>query len=204
VLQSTDGGTTWSTLTGSPTNLVAIAVGPGVLDVGGKNGVSQSTDAGTTWQTSNLLTNNITLSTVAVDPTDTRRVYVGWNNDGVGLWRITFTPDMNQGGTYYHGVGLEGITDITPTTATFHATVAPLLPTDHGWVAWQWGIGSPQGSSLLIPFTGNGATQNVSTPVWGLTPNTTYSLELDGPVNGISGVGYVAGPYQVTFTTPPA
>jgi photosystem II stability/assembly factor-like uncharacterized protein len=203
VLESGDGGTTWSALTGSPTNLTAIAVAPGVLDVGGKNGVSQTTDAGTTWQTTKLVTSSTMLSSVAVDPADSRRVYVGWE-DGGGLWRLTFTPDMTQGDSYYNIVGLEGITNITATTATFHATLAPLLSSDHGWVVWDWGVGSPQGSSLIIPFTGNGGTQHVSTPVLGLTPNTTYSLELGGAVNGISGIGYAGGPYDVTFTTPPA
>jgi len=206
LLRSGDGGSTWTTIPGSPTELTALAAAGGDVYVGDKNNdVSQSTDDGATWTTTGLATNTSTVgpvNTIAIDPTIPDHVYVGF--DGGGVWGVTFRPDLPSGREVYKAIQLDSVTDITPTSATVTAAVAPVIPGDWGLVTWYWGdVLAPTANEQVTPVTGTDAEQRVSTTLTGLTPNTTYHLEADAFFDDIAG-GAFRGASQETFTTPPA
>ena len=206
VLRSDDGGTTWTTIPGSPTELTALAAAGGDVYVGDKNNyVSQSTDDGATWTTTGLATNTRTggpVDTIAIDPTTPGPVCVGFA--GGGVWGVSFRPDLPSGREVYKAIQLDSITDITPTSVTVNATVAPVIPGDWGLVTWYWGdVLAPSANEKVTPVTGTDGEQSVSTTLTGLAPNTTYHLEADAFFNDIAG-GAFRGGSQETFTTPPA
>jgi hypothetical protein len=201
VLSSPDGGTTWTTVPGSPAHLVALAAAPSAVDVGGTNGVSQSTDGGASWiTTSTGYAGHV--SALAADQTDRGRVYVGVDRGTV--WELDFAPGMAQGATPYTAIRLDGVTNIQPTSATFNATLAPLFTGDYGWVAWDFGVASLNMVAPLVAITGTNAAQPITTTVTGLIPDTTYHLRLGVALNAWNHLSAYSGTYQVTFTTPPA
>jgi photosystem II stability/assembly factor-like uncharacterized protein len=205
VLRSADGGTTWTTVPGSPTQLTALAPGDGDIYVADKTGdVSQSTDGGTTWSADTLRANAAgrgQVDALAVDPTDANHVYVGFDTGGV--WGVEFQPDALQGWWLYSLVQLDSV-DVTPTTATIDASVAPVMPGDTGWIQWQWGSSAPTDNSKVTPLAGSNTEQPASTTLTGLAPNTTYRLMANGVFNDPFGGTFHSSTPEVTFTTPPA
>jgi hypothetical protein len=201
VLESTDGGITWTTVAGSPSHLTAIAVAPGVIDVAGTAGVSQSADGGTSWITSSTSWNGH-LSTLAADQANPHRVYVGL--DTGGTWQADFTPDMAQGLNGYDALRLDGVTNITSTSATLNATLAPLLPPDYGWVGWDSLPGSPNMYAPLVPVTGTNAPQPVVTTLTNLTPDTTYHFRVSLALNAWDQFSGYTSISEASFTTLPA
>jgi hypothetical protein len=202
LLHSTDGGATWTTIASSPTHLTALAVAGGVIDVGDRLGnVSRSTDAGSTWSTSGLrYSGGGQVDSLAVDPTDANHVYVGF--DGGLLGGLEFRPDLPQGLRPYTTVRLDSVTT-TPTSATLHATVAPLLPGSIGWVEWHWGSITANDNTAFTVVTGSAGEQAASTTLTNLTPDTTYHLIASGLFGAPDGQ-FISDTQEFTFTTPPA
>ena len=62
-------------MSAGPTHLHALAVGPGLVYVGGDDGVFQTTDGGASWQTDDLYPQ--VPSAIAIDQGDTNHLFVG-------------------------------------------------------------------------------------------------------------------------------
>jgi hypothetical protein len=116
------------------------------------------------------------------------------------VWGLEY-PLAAEQGAVYQTVRLDSV-DVTPTSATIHATVAPLMPADAGWIQWQWGSTAPTDNSAVTAVTGESVEQAASTTLTGLTPGTTYHLYANGIFNSPSGGDFQSSTPQVTFTTP--
>lgn len=201
VEKSTDGGQTWTDLSAGPTHLHALAVGPGVVYVGGDDGVFQTTDGGAGWQKDDLYPQ--VTSAIAIDQGDTDHLFVGMQqvaSEG-SAWSAEFEAGYSDA---YLLMATDPVSDLTPTSATFHGTIAALFPGDYGFYAFGWGLSSPSEHTIgFQSLTAATTDQAVSQSLTGLTPETTYHVAVQGSVLFLQNP-YSSAVNEVTFTTPPA
>ena len=202
VATSADAGHTWTDLSDGPTNLHALAVGAGVLYVGGRDGVFRTTDGGASWQSDDLYPQ--VASAIAIDQGDPNHLFVGmqaYPSSMGSVWGAEFQAGQSQP---YTLMATDPVTDLTPTSATLHGTIAGLFPGDSGFYMFGWGLSSPSehaiGFQTLVPAP---ADQAVSQTFPDLTPGTTYHVALQGAIQFLQAPNSTAG-NEVTFTTPPA
>ncbi len=91
--KSTDGGATWTrpgNNTTSGTVLLLDSKSPDLLYVAGPAGFSYSADGGATWTALDTGLTNTNLLSLAMDPSDHRKLYAG--TAGAGVFAMTFTP----------------------------------------------------------------------------------------------------------------
>jgi large repetitive protein len=203
VLQSTDGGLTWTTLVGSPAHLSLLAASQGTVDVAGSSGtVFHSTDDGVSWTSASIVGGSgHQLTALAADATDPSQLYAGYEDGAV--WTLDLASDAPSGSlTDYIPVRIDGVTNITQTSATLDATIAPMFDTDHGWICWGWSPDPASDWCSLDPFQGSMSPQHVSFPAIALEPGATYYVTVRPALAG--DFGYSGATQTTTFTTPPA
>ena len=138
---STDSGTTWTSLAGSPTSLSAMAISysaPSTIYVGTfSNGLHRSTDGGATWvQQSTGLPGAVL--TLAVHPANSSIVYAGSGSGG--LFKTT------NGGAVWSALSMSGlgtssvtqiVTDPNNPEHVYLALVSGLARSTDGGATWQ-------------------------------------------------------------------
>jgi hypothetical protein len=149
---------------------------------GASQGVVRSTNGGSSW-TPFGLDPTLLAQSVAVDPANPRRVYVG---TFAGVYQIDVTPPTAVTG---------GASGVSSTGATLGGTVNPLnLPTSY---VVEYGTTTAYGRTTPAVSAGSGNTATaVSQTVTGLAPGTTYHFRVVATSDG----GVAAGADQ-TLTT---
>jgi len=94
IVQSTDGGTHWSTLATFGTGVYALAIDPtnaNNIYAGVFNAVYKSTDGGNHWteETNGINTSSSTVTTLAIDPSNPSTIYAGTGVFGDGVYKST-------------------------------------------------------------------------------------------------------------------
>ena len=118
--KSTDGGVSWNSintgLTGSSVDVSVLAIDPtnglNVYAVVG-GGVFKSTDGGDSWTAINSGITNVVVSSLAIDPKNSRNVYVG--SSGGGVFKST------NGGTSWSAIN-SGVTSLNITSVAIDPT----------------------------------------------------------------------------------
>ncbi|MDZ7341732.1 MAG: hypothetical protein ONB27_10295 [candidate division KSB1 bacterium] len=135
LLKSTDGGTTWSNITGAIYSYAyAIAVDPNNTNkiyVGTSNGVYRSRDAGSNWEKSS---GYVYAYELAIDPKKTDIIYAG------GYEYLFKSTDAGETWTMYSN-GLVGdctclLVDHTSTDNLFYGSIVGVFKSSNGGVAW--------------------------------------------------------------------
>ncbi len=207
---STDSGATWGAVPGVPGTPIDIAAAGGDLYVATSAGISRTANDGATWTTAGLPLSSSAAkpAAIAADPAAANRIDV--QTQGAGFWSLDY-PDSPPASEAYSFFAVDAPSDLTPTSATLSATVAPWFATPasdlpngvNGDITFSWGSGS--GESATAFLNAESPAQRVLTKtITGLAPGTTYTVSASGEFF-VGGSGYGAsGGNGITFTTPPA
>lgn len=145
IAKSTDGGTSWTVPAASPQNVNVVSVdlqNSGVIYAGTSTGIFKSTDSGLTWSASatGILPAFINIIDIALDPSNSSRIFVGANSTLQGLVYVS----TNSGATWAQatGTGWPGrpVNQLQVSAAdpnTLYAAVNPIAETPSGPVPAQ-------------------------------------------------------------------
>ena len=210
LVESPDFGVTWIAVPGSPQGLQRLALAPGMVYLAGTGGLSRSTDDGATWNTVQLVVAPQTMqfTSVAVDPDDPDHVFVeAKDSTGIpdGLWSTEFS-DTEPATSSYALVQLGAPIDVTPTSATLTGTVAALMPVSYGFAKFAWGVDPAHmtWAAQTIDPSASHTDRPVTQEISGLSPGTTYHVQLSGGFEFPLESGEVQYTPEITFTTPAA
>jgi len=201
---TTDGGGQWTQLSGAPAGILGASVAGGNLYLATNSGIYRSADHGGTWTQTETVTNSgqLQIDAVAADPAVPGHVWA--TDENTGLWQVTFDGSLVPGLVPYYSAGTLPATDITPTSAVLHGLIGATGAGVTGEYGFYWGTTrSYDHGTALVPLPSSsqaGEESEVTEPLTGLEPNTTYHVHLFALTSWIS----TDRPDDVTFTTPPA